>query len=107
MLVSSDVIGRPRVIVKYMPVGYFEEPWQELCRVSCEIEATAGLSCPTPPRRELLEGSITVQLAAIHSTRRPYATSLRTGVNEQRAMKLTGHSDSKAHQRFQMVALRP
>jgi integrase len=55
----------------------------------------------TPRETELLVGSTTVQAVDFHSTRRAYATALAlAGVNEQTAMALTGHADSKVHRLY-------
>jgi len=55
----------------------------------------------TPREDELLNGSATVQPVDFHSTRRAYATALAlAGVNEQQAMALTGHADSKTHRLY-------
>jgi len=52
-------------------------------------------------RHELHHPTPTTQPVDFHSTRRAYATALaRVGANEQTAMALTGHSDSKVHQRY-------
>ena len=52
-------------------------------------------------RHELHNETTTTLPVDFHSTRRAYATALaRAGVNEQTAMKLTGHSDSKVLQRY-------
>jgi hypothetical protein len=48
-----------------------------------------------------LNGSVTVAPVDFHSTRRAYATALAlAGVNEQTAMALTGHADSKVHRLY-------
>jgi integrase len=55
----------------------------------------------SPRERELLDGSSTVRPVDFHSTRRAYASALaRAGTNEQTAMALTGHSDSKVHRLY-------
>lgn len=52
-------------------------------------------------RHELHHETATTLPVDFHSTRRAYATALaRVGVNEQTAKVLTGHSDSKTHQRY-------
>lgn len=52
-------------------------------------------------RHELHHETSTTLPVDFHSTRRAYATALaRVGTNEQTAMALTGHSDSKVHQRY-------
>ena len=52
-------------------------------------------------RHELHHETATTLPVDLHSTRRAYATALaRVGVNEQTAKVLTGHSDSKVHQRY-------
>jgi integrase len=52
-------------------------------------------------RHELHHETATTLPVDFHSTRRAYATALaRVGVNEQRARRLTGHSDPKVHQRY-------
>lgn len=52
-------------------------------------------------RRELHEETATTLPVDFHSTRRAYGQSLaRAGLNEQAAMDLTGHSDSKVHRRY-------
>jgi integrase len=52
-------------------------------------------------RHELHHETATTLPVDFHSTRRAYATALaRVGANEQTAMALTGHSDSKVHRRY-------
>jgi integrase len=52
-------------------------------------------------RHELHHETATTLPVDFHSTRRAYATALaRVGLNEQKAMRLTGHSDPKVHQRY-------
>ncbi len=52
-------------------------------------------------RRELHEETATTRPVHFHAMRAAYATALaRAGVNEQTAHLLTGHSDSKVHQRY-------
>ena len=52
-------------------------------------------------RHELHHETSTTLPCDFHSTRRAYATALaRVGANEQTAMALTGHSDSKTHRRY-------
>ena len=52
-------------------------------------------------RHELHHDTPTTRQVDFHSTRRAYATALaRVGVNEQTAMQLTGHADSKVHRGY-------
>jgi integrase len=52
-------------------------------------------------RHELHNATSTTLPTDFHSVRRAYATALaRANVNEQTAMDLTGHSDSKVHKRY-------
>ena len=52
-------------------------------------------------RHELHHETPTSLPVDFHSTRRAYAAALATaGVNEQTAMVLTGHTDSRTHQRY-------
>jgi integrase len=52
-------------------------------------------------RHELHHETATTLPVDFHSTRRAYGTALaRAGVNEQTAMLLTGHADSKVHRRY-------
>lgn len=59
-------------------------------------------------RHELHVETATTRPVDFHSTRRAYSQALaRANVNEQTAMSLTGHSDSKVHQRYlESVAVR-
>lgn len=59
-------------------------------------------------RHELHHETATTRPVDFHSTRRAYSQALaRANVNEQTAMALTGHSDSKVHQRYlESVAVR-
>jgi integrase len=76
-----------------------------------ESKAQANMSYATRLRRELLRAGITrhelhhetptTLPVHFHATRSAYAKALaRANVNEQTAMALTGHSDSKVHKRY-------
>jgi integrase len=76
-----------------------------------EAKKKSNMSYADRLRRELLRAGVTrhelhhrtstTLPTDFHSVRRAYATALaRGGVNEQEAMKLTGHSDSRVHQLY-------
>ncbi len=76
-----------------------------------EAKKRSNMSYADRLRRELVKAGVTrhelhfetatTRPVDFHSTRRAYSSALaRVGVNEQTAMVLTGHSDSRVHRRY-------
>jgi integrase len=59
-----------------------------------------------PLRHELFNDTPTSKRTDFHTRRREYVSALATGgVNEQTAMALASHADSKVHRRYQIAAI--